>query len=265
MKKSGALLLAAACVLTSIGNSKVICQAKTNGWTQLKRNENVWEQEQASSSKYAYRSLYLNYDKLYQRVRYKADQKSEGKKITSWKIDRNTESMTMVAVKGKNAYVQWHNDEGATRLYSVNIKTGKKKIVSKKFNRCAGTADYVYANNEKPSDTGALEVSVWKVTNSSIRKGKSLGKYIFGTTIYDNYVYYGKYSSASQKTVAIYRCAINGSHVKKLFTVKGSGQYAQSLLSKVENGEITVSTQQNGKGVIYTYNIKTKKKSKKAY
>ena len=169
----------------------------------------------------------------------------------------------MAAVKGNTAYVQWYNQEGDAHLYSVNIKTGKKKVVAKKFNRCAGTANYLYANNERPSDTSSMPVYVWKVNNNSVRKIKYLGRYIFGTTIYHNYVYYGKYKNAFQKTVTIYRCDINGSHVKKLFTVKGTGKHPQSLLSKVENDKITVSTSQNGKWVLYTYNMKTKKKSKK--
>ena len=134
---------------------------------------------------------------------------------------------------------------------------------SKKFNRCAGTSDYVYANNCKPSDTGAYAVSVWKVNKNSIRKVKTLGKYIFGTTIYGKYAYYGKYNSISQKTVAVYRCNLNGSHAKKLFTVKATDKYAQSLMTGVENNKITVYTTQNGKNVLYIYNIKTKKKTKK--
>lgn len=92
---------------------------------------------------------------------------------------------------------------------------------------------------------------------------KTLGKYIFGTTIYGKYAYYGKYSSISQKTVAVYHCNLNGSHAKKLFTVKATGKYAQSLMTGVENNKITVYTTQNGKNVLYTYNIKTKKKTKK--
>lgn len=89
---------------------------------------------------------------------------------------------------------------------------------------------------------------------------KTLGKYIFGTTIYGKYAYYGKYNSISQKTVAVYRCNLNGSHAKKLFTVKATGKYAQSLMTGVENNKITVYTTQNGKNV--TLHIQHKNKEK---
>lgn len=263
MKKASALILAGACLLSSVGGGQITSQAKANDWTQMKKNENVWEQEQAGSSPYAYRALYINGDQLFERVRYRSNQESGGQKITKWKMNKEMEGLSLAAVKGNTAYVQWYNEEGSTRLYSVNVKTKKKKVVSKKFNRCAGTSDYVYANNCKPSDTGAYAVSVWKVNKNSIRKVKTLGKYIFGTTIYGKYAYYGKYNSISQKTVVVYRCNLNGSHAKKLFTVKATDKYAQSLMTGVENNKITVYTTQNGKNVLYTYNIKTKKKTKK--
>lgn len=263
MKKVSALLLAGACVFTSVGGSSVTSQAKANDWTQRNSKANVWEQEQAASSPYKYRGLYINGNQLWQRVSYRVNQESAGKKIAKWNINKDEEYLSLAAVKGNTAYVQRYNEEGDTRLYAVNIKTKKKKVVSKNFYRCAGTSDYVFANDFKPSDTGAYAVFVWKVNNNSVRKIKKLGKYIFGTTIYGKYAYYGKYNNSSQKTVTIYRCALNGSHVKKLFTVKATGQYSQSLMTGVENGKITVSTSQNGKFVLYTYNIKTKKTTRK--
>ena len=46
IKKASALILAGACLLSSIGGGQITSQAKANDWTQMKKNENVWEQEQ---------------------------------------------------------------------------------------------------------------------------------------------------------------------------------------------------------------------------
>ena len=61
----------------------------------MKKNENVWEQEQAGSSPYAYRALYINGDQLFERVRYRSNQESGGQKITKWKMNKEMEGLSL--------------------------------------------------------------------------------------------------------------------------------------------------------------------------
>lgn len=69
--------------------------------------------------------------------------------------------------------------------------------------------------------------------------------------------------NSSQKKVTVYRANLDGSHVTKLFTVKGKGRYCQSIITNINKKQIMVSTSVNGKSIIYTYNIKAKKIKKK--
>ena len=41
MKKTSVLILAGACLLSSVGGGQITSQAKANDWTQMKKNENL--------------------------------------------------------------------------------------------------------------------------------------------------------------------------------------------------------------------------------
>lgn len=123
------------------------------------------------------------------------------------------------------------------------------------------TQKYFYGTTRNVSDTSAIPIYVWKFKGTSLKRGRCLGKYIFGTTVVGKYVYYGKYKSSSQKKVTVYRANLDGSHPKKLFAVKGKGKYVQTLPS-VSKKRIIVSTYIGNKPVKYVYNIKTKKLKK---
>ena len=41
-------------------------------------------------------------------------------------MNKEMEGLSLAAVKGNTAYVQWYNEEGSTRLYSVNVKQEEK-------------------------------------------------------------------------------------------------------------------------------------------
>lgn len=242
------------------------CSAKASAWKQMNGGD-VWKRSEVKGSPYTWESLYIVSNGLCITQYYKETQgkhiKPGNYQITSWKMDESYQALRIVTVKGNTAYVQLSNETGKSTLYSVNIKTAKKKLVSKKFSAPPTTANYIYANTVNPSDTGAYPVNVWKASSSSIKKVRTLGKYIYGTKVIGKYIYYGKYKSSSQKKVTVYRANLDGSHSKKLFTVKGTGKYVQSLLCGVSKKQIKVSTTINGKSVLYVYNIKTKKLKKK--
>lgn len=149
-------------------------------------------------------------------------------------------------------------------LYSVNIKTKKKTKLSGKCNAVAGNGNYIYGNKIKVTDTGAYPVYIWKIKNNSLKKVKTLGEYILGTTVVKSKVYYASYPSYpknGQKKMIVYRCNLDGSHRKKLFTLKGRGQYCQVLISDVNEKTITAAVLGN-ESEQYTYTIKTGKLKK---
>ena len=113
--------------------------------------------------------------------------------------------------------------------------------------------------------TGAYPVYIWKIQNNSLKKVKTLGKYIFGTTAVKNKIYYASYPSYpknGQKKMVVYRCNADGSHRKKLFTLTGKGKYCQVLISDVNEKTITAAISGDNSGQ-YTYTIKTGKLKKK--
>ncbi len=265
IKKMGGILVLA--IFLGILAVCVSSSAKTSEWKQIKGSENAWERDEPKDSPYTVTHLYIAGNELCTAYYYKETESKHitpgHDKITSWKMDKSDHKLTIITVKGNSAYVQLSDDYGKSSLYSVNIKTKKKKLVSKKFNATLTLANYIYANTVNPSDTGAYPVNAWKIGNSSIKKVRILGKYIFGIKKVGKYIYYGKYKSSSQKKVTVYRANLDGSHQKKLFTVKGKGKYVQTLLCGVSKKQIKVSTSIDGKSVLYTYNIKTKKLKKK--
>lgn len=265
IKKMGGVLVLA--IFFGILAICVPCFAKTSTWKQIDESSGAWERDESKDSPYTVTHLYIVRNELWMTHYWN---ETEGKhikpthgSITSWKMDESDHKLTIITVKGNIAYVQLSNDYGKSSLYSVNIKSSKKKLISKKFNASPTSSNYIYANTVKPSDTGAYPVNVWKIGNSSIKKVGTLGKYIFGIQKVGKYIYYGKYKSSSQKNVSIYRANLDGSHQKKLFTIKGKGKYVQILLCGVSKKQIKVSTSIDGKSVLYTYDIKTKKLKKK--
>lgn len=150
--------------------------AKTSKWKQIKGSENAWERDEPKDSPYTVTHLYITDNYLYKTYYYKETEGTHIKPghdiITSWKMDESYQALHIVTVKGNTAYVQLSDDEGKSYLYSVNIKTEKKKLISKKFNASLISENYIYANTVNPSDTGAYPVNVWKVGNSSIKKGE---------------------------------------------------------------------------------------------
>lgn len=225
----------------------------------------AWERKEDKNSVYATTQLYIYRNEIH-KVHFYNDEMGDlaghfmtgDEKIASWKMDLDYQSLRIVTVRGNTAYVQL-STYVESKLYSVNIETKKKKLVSDEFYALPTAAKYIYAKTVNTSDTSACPVNVWKVGNSSIKKVRPLGKYIFEVKAVGKYIYYGKYKSSSQKEVMVYRADLDGSHQKKLFTVKGKGKYVQSYLCGASREKIEVITSINGKNVTYEYNIKTKK------
>ncbi len=185
------------------------------------------------------------------------------KKVTSWKLKEDGFLKIIHAYKN-NIYVRYSEMSEKPILYSVNIQSKKKTKLSGKCNAVAGNREYIYGNKIKVTDTGAYPVYIWKIHNNSLKKVKTLGKYIFGTTAVKNKVYYASYPSYpknGQKKMVVYRCDLDGSHRKKLFTLKGKGQYCQVLISDVDEKTITANVGGDEPGK-YTYTIKTGKLKK---
>lgn len=182
-------------------------------------------------------------------------------KLASWKMNPSIETLEIAAVYGNTAYVSLYCDGGTSTLYSVNIKSRKKRKIMKNCCPVASKGKYIYGNSFKVSDTGAYPVSIWKITNNSVKRVKTIGKYIFGTTIVKNKVYYASYPNKMQKKMTVFRCNLDGSHRKKLFTLKGKGKYCQVLISDVNKK--TITAQVSGTAAkTYIYTIKTGKLKK---
>lgn len=120
---------------------------------------------------------------------------------------------------------------------------------------------YITGDTEKPMDTGAYPVYVWKIPGNSVKKVKTLGKFIFGTTVVNNKVYYASYPDRSQKKMTVYSCNLNGSSRKKLFRLEGRGDFCQVLISDVTEETITAYVSGDKPGN-YVYTIKTGKLKK---
>ncbi len=183
--------------------------------------------------------------------------------LASWKMDTSYQYLNIVTIYNNNVYVALYVDGGKSTLYSVNIKSKKKRKVVQNCYAFAAKGKYLYGNPYKVSDTGAYPVQVWKISGNSIKKGKKIGKYIFGTTVVKNKLYYASYPNSKQKKMTVYRCNLDGTHRKELFTIKGKGKYCQVLLSKVTKKTITATVSGTGKAKQYEYNIKTRKLKRK--
>ncbi len=239
----------------------VSAKAKYYDWKKIE--DNLWRRVPKNSC-YAQQELHIMGNKLYSPYYYtkKYGGKWGEEAITSWKMDQSHQSLKIVTAKKNKAYVQLSSEMGEAVLYSVNLDTSKKKVVTKKFALYESTAKFFYASPKKVTDTSSVPIYIWKIKGNSLKKGKCLGKYIFGTKAIGKYIYYGKYKNSSQKKVTVYRADLNGCHVKKLFTVKGKGSYCQSIINGISKKQITVITSVNSKPLTYTYNIKTKKLKK---
>ncbi len=183
-------------------------------------------------------------------------------KIVSWNL-KDGQYIEIVHACGNKIYVNLSDEmDGKCVLYSVDIKSKKKTIAVKNCYIQAASGKYLYGNTSKVYDTGAYTVNIWKIKGNSVKKIKSLGKHIFGTTVVKNKVYYASYPNSKQNHMTVYRCNLDGSKRKKLFDLKGKGQFCQVLISEVNEKTITayVSGDQPGQ---YEYTIKTGKLKKK--
>lgn len=184
-------------------------------------------------------------------------------KLASWKMDTSIESLKLINVYNNNAYVVHYSDLGKSTLYSVNIKSKKKRKVVQDCYVFVAKGKYMYGNPYKVSDTGAYPVRIWEITKNSVKQLKTIGKHIFGTTIVKDKVYYASYPNSKQKKMTVYRCNLDGTHRKKLFTLKGKEKYCQVLLGTVTKKTIKATVSGSGTVTWYEYNIKTGKLKKK--
>lgn len=183
-------------------------------------------------------------------------------KITSWNL-KDGQYVKIVYAYGNKIYVNRSDEmDGKCVLFFVDIKSKKKTIAVKNCCIQAASGKYLYGNTSMVYDTGAYTVNIWKIKGNSVKKVKTLGKHIFGTTVVKNKVYYASYPDSKQNNMTVYRCNPDGSHRKKLFNLKGKGQFCQVLISEVNEKTITayVSGDQPGQ---YEYTIKTGKLKKK--
>lgn len=186
----------------------------------------------------------------------------ERKKIAGWKIN-GSDHLEIVHGYGNNVFINKTNGlDGKSVLYAVNIKSGKKRKVSGRCSIVAAKGKYMYGNADKVSDTGAYPVYVWKITGNSVKKIKTLGKFIFGTTIVKNKAYFASYPDSSQKKMTVYSCRVDGSQRKKLFVLEGKGDFCQVLISDINEKTITVFVSGDEPGE-YMYTIKNGKLKKK--
>lgn len=183
-------------------------------------------------------------------------------KLASWKMDTSFETLKIATIYNNTVYVALYSEAGKLALYSVNIKSKKKQKIVKNCYPFASKEKYIYGNPFNVSDSGAYPVRIWKVTKNSVKQLKTIGKHIFGTTVVNNKVYYASYPNQKQKKMTVYCCNLDGSHRKKLFTLKGKGKYCQVLISNVNKKTITATV--SGDTVsTYVYTIETGELKKK--
>ena len=182
-------------------------------------------------------------------------------KVVSWKL-KDGEYLKIVNGYGNKIYINHINElSGKSILYSVNVNNKKK---TKEVSKCSITTakgKYMYGDRAKATDSGAYPLYIWKIAGNSVKKVKTIGKYTFGTTVVKNKVYYASYPSSSQKKMTVYRCNLDGSNRKKLFTLKGKGDFCQVLISEVNEKTITAYVSGDNPGQ-YVYTIKTGKLKK---
>ena len=113
----------------------------------------------------------------------------ERHKIAGWKTV-DGEYLKIVHGYGNKVFINKIDElDGSSILYAVDIKTKNKAKISGKCSITAASGRYMYGNAEKASDTGAYPVFIWKISGNSVKKGKTLGKFIFGTTAIKNKIY----------------------------------------------------------------------------
>ena len=109
----------------------------------------------------------------------------ERHKIAGWKTV-DGEYLKIVHGYGNKVFINKIDElDGSSILYAVDIKTKNKAKISGKCSITAASGRYMYGNAEKASDTGAYPVFIWKISGNSVKKGKTLGKFIFGTNIFN--------------------------------------------------------------------------------
>lgn len=179
-------------------------------------------------------------------------------KVAGWKL-KDGEYLKIVNGYKNKIYINHINElNGKSILYSVNVTTKKK---TKEVSNCCITTSkgkFMYGDKSKATDSGAYPLYIWKITGNSIKKVKTMGKYTFGTAVVKNKVYYASYPNSSQKKMTVYCCNLDGSSRKKLFTLKGEGNFCQVLISKVNGKTITAYVSGDKPGE-YIYTIKTGK------
>ena len=182
-------------------------------------------------------------------------------KVASWKL-KDGQFLKIVHAYGNKIYVNRKDEmSGKCVLYSVDIKSKKKITASNHCSVEAACGKYLYGETSMVFDTGAYPVNIWKINGSSVKKVKTIGKYIFGTTVVKNKVYYASYPNKKQNDMTVYRCNLNGSHRKKLFRLKGKGKFCQVLISEVNEKKIIAYVRGNTTKR-YEYTIKTGKLKK---
>lgn len=180
--------------------------------------------------------------------------------LANWKMDTEYESLKIVTIYNDTVYVVLYHDTGKSTLYSVNIKSKQKRKAVRNCYAFAAKGKYIYGNPCKVSDTGAYTVRIWKIKNNSVKRVKTIGKNIFGTTAVKKKLYYASYPNKYQKKMTVYRCNLDGSHRKKLFTIKGKGKYCQVLMTDANKKTITaIVSGDNPKTYVYTIKSKTLK------
>ena len=223
--------------------------AKTAAWKNI---DNLWVKDE--------KCIYLSENVLYQGVN-APHSMGVRYKLASWKINESNKNLKIATVYDNIAYVSLYSDGGESALYSVNIKSKKKrKIVSHCF-AFAAKGKYIYGKPYHVADTSDTPVWIWEIRNNSVKRVKRIGKHIFGTTIVKNNVYYASYPNHKQKKMTVYRCNPDGTHRKKLFTLKGKGKYGHVLISDVNKKTITAMVS-GTTAKRYVYTIKTGKLKK---
>lgn len=187
-------------------------------------------------------------------IRHKISSIKKGRTTyATWKL-KDGDYLSVTGARKNKVFASITNDSSDAKLYSVDLKMKKKKKLGNLW-ACAFSNKYFYTMRYKPTDVSTSQVTVYKLSGNSIKKGKKLGKHIFGVFPIGNKLYYGKYSSKNMKKVTVYRSNLNGSKPKKLFTVKGKNQVT---VSSVLDKHILVTNDSTR----YFYTIKTKKLTK---
>ena len=167
----------------------------------------------------------------------------KNKKVKKLKNLNKKLYLYLSAAYGKNIYMTSENfDKWSLKTYYYNTKTKKVKYAKAKVSITSNSGQYAITQDEFRSDVSPFKTSLYKLTNSGMKKIKTLTKHGMSAHFINNKIYYadypldGKDDGAGMSQLDIYVCDKNGDNPKLLGTVKDETEYGTVYVLKMKAG-----------------------------